>query len=291
MCSREEKGERLGEFHELQAEAVSPGSDDSKDSISADKVAESLIKALEERNTQFVRNSLDTYAKEINGTVRELAKIVTALSVQMQDQQATLCTVLNERATFMSLLYKHDFPSKEKRESSNTVAEDVIIDTKVSKLRFKVGMLHGKRSLPNMDKTTKGVGFKKNPSREVSVVAKSSHQTNKASSSKQAEIEDDDSDPENFMEEFTAQTSQAEEKKKVTYYGTNNEGLYLFSDEQITGLVRKAVRRHLSEELGYNFPFSKEIAEVNYPKGHKTINFTLFSGEDACERKCCCAYC
>ncbi|KAK9942350.1 hypothetical protein M0R45_008020 [Rubus argutus] len=134
-----------------------------------------------------------------------------------------------------------------------------------------------------MDKTTKGVGPKQNPSEEVSVVAKSSHQNNKASSSKHAEIEDDDSDPENFMEEFAAQTSPVEEKKKIAYGGTNNEGLYLFSDEQITALVRKAVRSHLGEELGYNFPFSKEIAEVNYPKGHKNINFTLFSGEDVKE--------
>ncbi|KAK9931505.1 hypothetical protein M0R45_018779 [Rubus argutus] len=229
---------------------MSPGSNDSEDSTSADKVAESLIKAFEERNTQFVRNSLDTYAKEINGTVRELAKTVAALSAQMQAQQATLSTVLNERATFMSLLYKHDFTSKEKAESSNTIAEDDVTDTKVSKLRFKVGKQRGKRSLPNMGKTTKGVGLKQNPSGEVSVVAKSSHQTNKASSSKQAEIGDDDSDPENFMEEFVAQTSQVEEKKNVAYGGTNNEGLHLFSDEQITALVRKAVRSHLGEELG-----------------------------------------
>ncbi|KAK9950905.1 hypothetical protein M0R45_006371 [Rubus argutus] len=94
----------LEQFPELQAEAMSPGSNDSEDSTSADKVAESLIKAFEERNTQFVRNSLDTYAKEINGTVRELAKTVAALSAQMQTQQATLRIVLNERATFMSLL-------------------------------------------------------------------------------------------------------------------------------------------------------------------------------------------
>ncbi|KAK9929588.1 hypothetical protein M0R45_026682 [Rubus argutus] len=182
----------------------------------------------------------------------------------MQAQQATLSTVLNKRATFMSLLYKHDFTSKEKAESSNTIAEDDVTDTKVSKLRFKVGKQRGKRSLPNMGKTTKGVGLKQNPSGEVSVVAKSSHQTNKASSSKQAEIGDDDSDPENFMEEFVAQTSQVEEKKNVAYGGTNNEGLHLFSDEQITALVRKAVRSHLGEELEYNFPFSKEIAEVYY---------------------------
>ncbi|KAK9950906.1 hypothetical protein M0R45_006372 [Rubus argutus] len=134
-----------------------------------------------------------------------------------------------------------------------------------------------------MGKTTKGVGLKQNPSGEVSMVAKSSHETNKASSSKQAEIGDDDSHPENFMEEFVTQTSQVEEKKNVAYGGTNNEGLHLFSDEQITALVRKAVRSHLGEELGYNFPFSKEIAEVNYPKGHKTINFTLFSDEDVKE--------
>ncbi|KAK9951244.1 hypothetical protein M0R45_006701 [Rubus argutus] len=201
---------------------MSQGSNDSEDSTSADKVAESLIKAFEERNTQFVRNSLDTYAKEINDTVRELAKMVAALSAQMQAQQATLSTVLNEGATFMSLLYKHDFTSKEKAESSNTIAEDDVTDTKVSKLRFKVGKQRGKRSLPNMGKTTKGVGLKQNPSGEVSVVAKSSHQTNKASSSKQAEVGDDDSDPENFMEEFVAQTSQVEEKKNVAYGGKSN---------------------------------------------------------------------
>ncbi|KAK9932467.1 hypothetical protein M0R45_019705 [Rubus argutus] len=135
---------------------MAPGSNDSDDSTSADKVAESLIKAFEERNSPVRKKSLDAYAKEINGTVRELAKNCGC----------------NE---------------------------------------------------------------------------------------------------------------YSEEKKKVTYGGTNKEGLHLFSDEQITALVRKAVRSHLCEEFGYNFPFSKEIAEVNYPKGHKTINFTLFSGENVKE--------
>ena len=62
-----------------------------------------------------------------------------------------------------------------------------------------------------------------------------------------------------------------------------NEGTMTFTEEQLTSLIRSAVRSHSRDQYDYNFPFTKEVAEVNYPKGHKTINFTPFSGEDVRE--------
>ncbi|KAK9939255.1 hypothetical protein M0R45_015958 [Rubus argutus] len=144
---------------------MAPGSNDSDDSTSADKVAESLIKAFEERNSLFVKKSLDTYAKEINGTVRELAKTVAAMSIQVQSQQATMSTVLNERNTFLDLLYKHDFTPKPEGESSGAVAGVAKADTKISPtVGFKMGRQRGQRGWSSKGKTSRVDGLRQKPS-------------------------------------------------------------------------------------------------------------------------------
>jgi hypothetical protein len=116
--------------------------------------------------------------------------------------------------------------------------------------------------LPSKRKTIKKSGLRQKPSEEANVDATASYQTDKTSYAKQNEVKDSDNNRENFIMEFATQTSRSEEKKNVTYGGTNKNGLHLIIDEQIAALLRKAVRSHLGEELGYNFPFSKETVEV-----------------------------
>lgn len=87
--------------------------------------------------------------------------------------------------------------------------------------------------------------------------------------------DDDRSEPSGLPSAFIPRIERKNIQESMT-----NEGAMAFTEEQLTSLIRRAVRSHSGDQYGYNFPFAKEVAEVNYPKGHKTINFTLFSGED-----------